>query len=258
MWDRLRRRRLIFFLLLAIAFFLLAVFQLTSVKAQDISEAKLPSPQVHVLPSSLEKWNNSIDSSDYFDRIASTPLGYLIWSEFPIKVYIEKPKITGDRTATNIRSQHWLKSVTEAVKEWNEYLPLIEITSPELADITIKRSLPPIDAKINPKTGLFEIPRSRTAQTRYQFYLKPIERKKIISQRMTVEISPDRGDRVMKAAARHELGHALGIWGHSPNPNDALYFSATSDSPSISVKDVNTLKRIYQQKTRLGWAIESN
>jgi predicted Zn-dependent protease len=314
MRDRLQRK-LIFFLLLAIAFFLWAIFQLTSVKAQDTSEAKLPLPQVHVLPPYLEKWNDSGDRGDYFDRIASTPMGYLIWSEFPIKVYVEKPKITGDRSATNIRSENWLKSVTDALQEWDEYLPLIEIESPELADITIKRSPPPMDAKINPKTGLFEIPRARTAQTHYQFYLKSIQVKaggrrqrvhsndvscgafyseklqesapskrssalveaggfekagggiedgdtkrenKVVSQRMTVEISPDRGDRIIKAAARHELGHALGIWGHSPNENDALYFSTTSDSPAISIRDINTLKKIYQQKTRLGWSIQSN
>lgn len=257
MWDCWKRKRLIIFLFLAIATFLLLILQLASVRADDNEDAKLPSAKVHALPPSLEKWNDSSDRGDYFDRIASTPLGYLIWSEFPVKVYIEKPTTTGDRSATNIRSEHWLKSIIDAVKEWNEFLPLIEIESPELANIIIKRSPPPIDAGINSKTGLFEIPRARTAQTRYQFYLKSNQQKKIISQRMTVEISPDRGDRVIKAAARHELGHALGIWGHSPNPNDALYFSATSDPPSISIRDINTLKKIYQQSTKLGWAIHS-
>jgi predicted Zn-dependent protease len=260
MCDRLQKKRWIFFLLLAIATFAFCflpfAFELTSIKAQDVSEAKLPSAQVHVLPTSLEQWNDVSDRGDYFDRIASTPLGYLIWSEFPVKVYIEKPIMTGDRSAKNIRSERWLESVTEAVKEWNDYLPLMNIENPELADITIKRSSPLINARIDPKTGLFEIPRARTAQTHYQFYLKSDRQKKLVSQRMIIEISPDRGDRVIKAAVRHELGHALGIWGHSPNSNDALYFSATSDPPSISVRDINTLKKIYQHSTKLGWAID--
>jgi predicted Zn-dependent protease len=254
-------------LFLAIATFLLAFWQLSPVKGQDSAQTQLPSPQVHALPAKLNSWKDLNNQGDYFDRVQSTPLGYLIWSEFPIKVYIERLNLSGDVSASNIRSQQWLFAVVAAVSEWNKYLPIIEVDKPEIADILIKRSSPPVKAKVNPNTGLFDMPRARTAQTRYEFYLKtgndgtllPVDfEKKIIAQRMTVEISPDRGDRVIKAAARHELGHALGIWGHSPDRNDALYFSATSDPPPISARDINTLKKIYQQPTRLGWSVIGN
>jgi predicted Zn-dependent protease len=258
MWDRWRESwKYLNFLLFAIATFLLVIYQFSSATGQVEAKSQLPSPQIHVLPPALAAWQDRQEVSDYFDLVKSTPLGYLIWSSFPVKVYIERFDNPDDGSASSIRSQQWFKSVTEAIGEWNDYLPLTQVDKPELADILIKRSPPPIEAKINPTTGLFEIPRARTAQTSYQFYLRSELGKKIVSQRMTVEISPDRGDRVIKAAARHELGHALGIWGHSPNQNDALYFSATSDPPTISSRDINTLKKIYQQPTSLGWEISN-
>jgi predicted Zn-dependent protease len=57
----------------------------------------------------------------------------------------------------------------------------------------------------------------------------------------------------LPAAARHEFGHALGIWGHSLEETDVMYYSQVGEPPSISARDINTLKRIYQQPTRLGW-----
>ncbi|MFM6629640.1 MAG: hypothetical protein ACKPI8_08710 [Microcystis panniformis] len=63
-------------------------------------------------------------------------------------------------------------------------------------------------------------------------------------------------DRSALAAARHELGHALGIWGHSPLGTDVMYFAQTRDIPPISSRDVNTLKKVYQQPTKLGWEMD--
>ena len=34
---------------------------------------------------------------------------------------------------------------------------------------------------------------------------------------------------------------------------DVLYFSQVRNPPAISARDVNTLKRVYEQPTRLGW-----
>jgi predicted Zn-dependent protease len=34
-----------------------------------------------------------------------------------------------------------------------------------------------------------------------------------------------------------------------------MYFSQVREPPPISARDINTLKRIYQQPTRLGWPV---
>lgn len=44
----------------------------------------------------------------------------------------------------------------------------------------------------------------------------------------------------------HEIGHAIGILGHSDNINDIMYFSTASQRLStISSNDVDTVKKIY-------------
>ena len=119
------------------------------------------------------------------------------------------------------------------------------------------RSRPPLQASINRETGKLNIPRARSAETRYEFYLrKAVEApQEVLSQRFTIQLSPDQPVDYTLATARHELGHALGIWGHSPLETDTMYFSQVRNPPQISNRDINTLKRIYEQPTRLGWPL---
>ncbi len=218
--------------------------------------ASLPNPQPHPLPPSLEKWQDIPQAGDYFSMIKETPVGYLVWSEFPVKIYLEKPQNINEISASLERFQTWVKAVLETIEEWNIYLPLEVVNEPEIADITILRSRPPIQPTFNQETGKFDIPRARTAETRYEFYLKSTENgEKILSHKMTIFLSPDQSLDYTIATSRHELGHALGIWGHSPLETDALYFSQVRNPPKISARDINTLKVIYQQPTRLGWEI---
>ncbi len=219
-------------------------------KSNELDSSLLPVAKVHPLPISLAQWENKNNQEDYFVQIKPTPLGYLIWSQFPVKIYLAQPTELPNNSASNLRQQQWLEAIRKAIAEWNIYLPLQEIDNPALADIIMARSTPEREVKFNPATGLYDIPRAITAQTSYHFYW---QENKILSHRMTIKVSPNLSQQAILAATRHELGHALGIWGHSPHQNDALYFSQVRDFPPISARDINTLKKIYQQPTRLGW-----
>jgi predicted Zn-dependent protease len=199
-------------------------------------ENAAPTPsQIHPLPPTLVQWQDSTNSGDYFDQVQPTQVGYLIWSRFPVKIYVETLK-----TPTSKQATAWASTVSQIVEEWSKYLPLELVSQPEGADITIWRKVPPLQG--NP-------PRARSAETRYELY----KIDNILYHRFTILLSPSQTGKYLSAAARHELGHALGIWGHSPLQTDALYFAQVRNPPPISARDVNTLKRVYQQPTSLGF-----
>jgi predicted Zn-dependent protease len=219
--------------------------QATSSPANDI-----PPPQTHPLPVQLAKWQAQ-ESDDYFDQIAPSEMGYLIWSHFPVKVYIEPPQVSANGTFAANQQQTWVAGIQQAVRDWSVYLPLTIVDSPEQSDITVLRSTPPL--RVSGESGKSQ-PRARTAETRYEFYLKKsVEQRPILYHRCSILLRSNQPANHLLATARHEIGHALGIWGHSPQPTDALYFSQVRNPPQISARDVNTLRRIYEQPTRLGW-----
>ena len=206
-----------------------------------IQNQSLPASQPHPLPSSLREWQDSNNSGDYFSQIKPTAAGYLVWSQFPVKIYI-----TTSNKLPKQQAQTWVETVSQAVNEWQNYLPLEIVTQPEIADIIIERKAPPLQFDRNRK-----ISRARSAQTTYKFDTK----NNTLYHRFTILLSPSQTGKYLLAATRHELGHALGIWGHSPVKSDALYFSQVRNPPPISPRDVNTLKRIYEQPTSLGWSL---
>jgi predicted Zn-dependent protease len=243
---------------IAIAFVMAIIFAIFPV---PIPAAVPATPAAHPLPPTLANWRDLTQSGDYFDQIKPIAAGYLVWSSFPITVYIES--ITTTEAAnpfTMQRSQTWIGAVQKAIQEWNAYLPLQSVAQSAGADIVIGRSPPPLRLEKNPKLGSLPIPRARSAETRFDLYAKKAtgaigNAPDRLAHRMTITIRPDQAADYLQAAARHELGHALGIWGHSPNPTDALYFSQVRSPAKISARDLNTLKRVYEQPTHLGWEI---
>ena len=49
---------------------------------------------------------------------------------------------------------------------------------------------------------------------------------------------------VVEAALLHEIGHAIGLWGHSDNPNDVMYFASTAKAPTA--RDIATWTRVNE------------
>ncbi len=179
-------------------------------------------------------------SGDYFDQIDRKSVGYLVWSEFPVKVAIDA---SGD--------ERWQRQVKAAIEEWRRYFPLAIVSTPETADIRIEAKR--LGLKPDPKTGA--LPRFRSGQAHYEVFVEPVTQ--LLKHRMTVELAPGQADGVLLSVARHEIGHAIGLWGHSPSPEDSMYFSQVKNPPLISSRDLQTLARVYEQPTRLGWRVET-
>ncbi len=241
--------------------------------APDLSSAQpfpafgtLPSAQVHPMPPTLAQWHDPQQSGDYFDQVQAVVVNYLVWSTFPVTVYVEPPTAAEQANPfTTKRAKTWVAAVEKAVQEWEVYLPLKRVDHAEDANIQIARS--PLALRVDRtypdhKQRQRPILRARSAETRFELYAKKpavesSNQSSTLSHRVTVYIRPDQAADYLQAAARHELGHALGIWGHSPQQTDALYFSQVRNPAKISARDLNTLKRVYQQPTRLGWMLAS-
>ena len=211
----------------------------------SLDDLEIPAPRAHPLPPSLVQWHDPEEESDYFEAIKPTRAGYLVWSRFPVRVYLDAPD-TGD--------SRWKEAVTDAIAQWKAYLPIELGDGQDSANIIIHRKRPPLT--LGPDG---QLERVRAATTRYKLILvskvKGEREEQYLSHRCEIFLTPDQSYDYTLATARHEIGHALGIWGHSPEPSDVLYFAQVRNSPTISSRDINTLKRLYQQPTSLGWPV---
>lgn len=52
----------------------------------------------------------------------------------------------------------------------------------------------------------------------------------------------------LKYVALHEIGHMLGIKGHSKNPNDIMFPTLQPRSATLSARDIATMRALYQRK----------
>lgn len=185
-----------------------------------------PQPVQQPLPPGLDRHAYYQPDGDYFSEIRSYPRSgvYRRWTRYPVSVYI--PRDTGP----------WFDLVEAAVDEWTKYVPLTITSFPDAADIVIKRD--------------FQVNNAVDGNSKAESYVAEDGR---LQQRVeiTLKENPKTGFGRTTAFATRELGRALGLWGDSDRQEDIMY-DPMYFIPEITPRDLNTLKRVYEQPTMIG------
>lgn len=126
----------------------------------------------------------------------------------------------------------------DAGKLWSDRLPGLFAfrRAAGVADAQIVvRFVPPTDGNVSGE---------RLGQTRVKFYQ---ENRELVGADIYIETGI--ADGTLQKVLAHELGHALGINGHSSDQDDLMYAVAFGPT-NLTLRDANTLARIYSAAGR--------
>lgn len=168
----------------------------------------------------------------------------LHWSKesFPLKYYVEQ---------NDSVPQYYISETDNSFQAWqresDNFVSFTKVNNPVSADITVKFR-PTATGNSEHSQGEYEI----------AITTPKIEKEQILKQMNIVCSIKSHNDRFltqqqMKTVMTHEIGHALGIWGHPKDNKTVMYYSM--DNPydfyekridtSITSKDINTIKFLY-------------
>lgn len=160
----------------------------------------------------------------------------------PIKVFIPiEENISGFQTS-------FTQILTAAFDEWAKaaanYLSLRMVSKAQDADIVCSWVNNPKDLKFKG---------AEQGET-YRSYIDDKDGKHLLTHAAITLciVDPMSGgvlsDKLVKTMCLHEIGHALGLKGHSPNHDDIMFYGSGEIFPlrTLSARDVATINRLYE------------
>lgn len=186
----------------------------------------------------------SQSAGDYYPYV--TQEGRLRWSpqRKVLKVY------AGNGSTVKGFKKEYVGFLKEAFKQWADAsqgaVAFEFVNKPDKADVECAWTADPERAASRAEGG----------ETRLTYQHGLIEHA-VISV-LTCDPSPDSplGPNQVRVACLHEIGHALGLSGHSPDSQDIMYCSIplADVKPAISTRDSQTLKRVYAGDNAISFA----
>ena len=198
-----------------------------------------PQQQVRTLQVALERQPPG-QRPGYASSIATTSLGPPVLKHWCVWV---QPAAA---TPANRWDQRWLDQVSSALTTWRALVPLTLVDNPDQANVLIHRQRPA-------RRQVAGVWRASNGRTQLQVVDVQRQGRRRLEPLVKVMVSPGLRAEALQATALHELGHAFGLWGHSPVPTDVLAISQ-GERPVLvpSQRDRLTLAWVMQQTTRFG------
>ena len=199
-----------------------------------------PVQSVRVVEATPLERTAAAEAPGYVGSLATTPLG---WPSLPHWCVWVEPPAHGEPDRWE---QRWITAVDSALDRWSALIPLQRVQDPERAQILLERRKPPLRA----------VGRGwRASNGRSQLQLLEVRRRDVwrFEPQVTVLVSPHLRGEVQQATALHELGHAFGLWGHSPEPTDAMaVHQGQRPVLELSERDRLTLRWVRDQPNDFG------
>ncbi|QNI97921.1 peptidase [Synechococcus sp. RS9902] len=198
-----------------------------------------PQQQVRTLQVALKRQAPG-QRPGYASSIATTSLGPPVLKHWCVWV---QPAAA---TPANRWDQRWLDQVSSALTTWRALVPLTLVDNPDQANVLIHRQRPA-------RRQVAGVWRASNGRTQLQVVDVQRQGRRRLEPLVKVMVSPGLRAEALQATALHELGHAFGLWGHSPVPTDVLAISQ-GERPVLvpSQRDRLTLAWVMQQSTRFG------
>lgn len=126
--------------------------------------------------------------------------------------------------------------VTTGMQAWQNatynQVRFIQTTDPQKADIIVRWKK--------------QLAHNRVGENPFEYVGSTITRSDVTIATHTPDGNPMPLSEIQKTAT-HELGHAIGIQGHSPNPSDIMYYSVNpAQNGSLSMRDTTTIRMLYK------------
>lgn len=180
---------------------------------------------------------DSLNKPDYIDELSTDQKQRWSANRMPLKIYL-KP---GDGVPGYKPS--YGQALENALADWIKALEgkmsIVKVDDATKGDIVVKWTND-LTAGVN---------RSEGGDVRYSATAAGIDHADVTL--LTLDPSPTvrLNDSLVYWISLHELGHGLGIVGHSRNPADIMFFSAPQKvNPQLSSRDVQTIRRLYSEQ----------
>jgi predicted Zn-dependent protease/lipoprotein NlpI len=188
----------------------------------------------------LAETRDTMSPHDYFDELlVHSRIGYWTQEQMPLRVYVP------DETHEDGFGRFDRQEIERCFVQWCAIMPerlsFKLVDKPAEADIVFSQKSQPVELSFSGSVLAHTIPLSAGPE---RWGVLPASKATIEPLRLHPDItdSEDKRAEARRMVLLHEIGHSLGIIGHSANAGDMMFFSGAAQ---ISERDKATLRRIY-------------